>query len=72
MSENMICPCCNKEVGSDHFACVFAVKGGTAGRGKPKVRTPEHTRAAALARWGKKVTVSLEPVIEPEDPLHAG
>ena len=49
----MICPCSNKEVEKDHFACEFASKGGAAGRGEKKSRSSEQARAAVKVRWDK-------------------
>lgn len=76
MSNEYTCPCCGEAVGEDHFVCKFASKGGTAGRGKSKARSLEHTRAAAAARWAKyrarkKVIVPIgsEPLIEPESEI---
>lgn len=77
MNNEYICPCCGESVSEDHFACKFASKGGTAGKGKCKARTPEQARIAALARWAKereskKVEVpenfgNFEPIEEPKE-----
>lgn len=40
--------------GKNTAAVVMGRRGGKAGRGASKRRTPEQTRAAAAARWGMK------------------
>ena len=48
------CPCCDKDVGPEHFSCKSGEKGGKAGRGESKRRDSGKMRVAALLRWHKK------------------
>lgn len=50
----MICPCCQKEVEQDHFACCWGAKGGAAGTGEVKARSREQCRAAVKVRWDRE------------------
>jgi hypothetical protein len=56
----MICPCCEKEVELEHFACKSGAKGGAAGKGEKKARSSEQARAAVEARWRKRDRILQE------------
>ena len=48
--EEFVCPACWEKVGKSHFACEFASKGGSAGTGSAKRRSPEHYKMMQARR----------------------